>query len=97
MRTTTMRRTTRGGNRWWSSALLLSLALLAAAMAQCSEGDAGGSAVAPTPTSAATVVLPGSVPTPATTSLLKVDLAYVDKKSAAYSRFRAWVDSAVDG
>ena len=92
----TMPRATRRKNRWWSSALLLSLALLAAAMAQCSEGDADGLSVAPTPATTANVALPGPAPASAT-SLLKVDLAYVDRKSAAYSRFRAWVDSAVDG
>ena len=85
-------------NRWWFSALLLSLALLAAAMAQCSEGSANGLTAAPTP-AAVNAVLPALAPAPQSTvtSLLKVDLAYVDKKSAAYSRFRAWVNSAVEG
>ena len=87
----------RGKNRWWSSALLLSLALLAAAMAQCSEGDADGLAAVPTPAATANAVLPVPTPASAATSLLKVDLAHVDKKSATYSRFRGWVDSAADG
>jgi hypothetical protein len=81
--------------------LLLSLALLAAAMAQCSEGDADGLAVAPAPAAAVAAVPPGAAPVPApdstAVSLLKVDLAYVDKRSEAFSRFRAWVDSAVGG
>ena len=84
----------RGKNRWWPSTLLLSLALLAAAMAQCSEGDSEGRAVARTPAIVANAVVP---PAPASasapTSRLKVDLSYVDKKSAEYSRFRDWVDS----
>ena len=88
----------RGKNRWWPSTLLLSLALLAAAMAQCSEGDSEGRAVARTPAIVANAVVP---PAPASTSVptsrLKLDLAYVDEKSAEYSRFRDWVDSAVRG
>lgn len=88
----------RGKNRWWFSALLLSLALLAAAMAQCSEGNADGTAIVPAPAATAKAALPVPATSISTaTSLLKVDLAYVDKKSAAYSRFREWVDSAVGG
>ncbi|MEO8364938.1 MAG: hypothetical protein ABI538_01905 [Pseudoxanthomonas sp.] len=93
----TVPRGKRAENRWWSSALLLSLALLAAAMAQCSEGNADDLAAVRTPAAANHAVLRVLAPTSTTTSLLKVDLTYVDKKSAAYSRFRDWVDSAVEG
>ena len=89
---------TRGKNRWWPSTLLLSLAFLAAAMAQCSEGNAEGPSVAGAPAVVANAVVPQlSAPTSAPTSRLKVDLAHVDRRSAEYSRFRDWVDSAVEG
>lgn len=90
--------------RIWSSAFLLCLAMLAAAMAQCSEaGDS--QAVAPSepspataaPQTAAATTDPATAGTPAGTTGLKVDLSFVDKKSAAYSRFKSYVDSAVAG
>jgi hypothetical protein len=92
-----MPRATRGKNRWQSSVLLLSLAMLAAAMAKCSEGDTDGAVILPGQAAANEAVASRPVPIITATSLLKTDLTYVDKKSAAYSRFRAWVDSAVDG
>ncbi|MGH8025399.1 MAG: hypothetical protein ACREO0_01615, partial [Pseudoxanthomonas sp.] len=89
--------------RGWSSAFLLCLAMLAAAMAQCSEaGD--GQAVAPSSPSpapspqAAAAATEGPVASaPSGASGLKLDLSFVDKKSAAYSRFKSYVDSAVAG
>lgn len=88
--------------RGWSSAFLLCLAMMAAAMAQCSE--AGNSqAVQPAEPAPATVVPPqAAIDNPAagssvSTTGLKLDLSFVDKKSAAYSRFKSYVDSAVAG
>ncbi|HEX7801963.1 MAG TPA: hypothetical protein VF471_04320 [Pseudoxanthomonas sp.] len=89
--------------RIWSSAFLLCLAMLAAAMAQCSEaGDNQAVALpeplpAPAPQAAAATAEPAAASTPAGASGLKIDLSFVDKKSAAYSRFKSYVDSAVAG
>ncbi|MET0815499.1 MAG: hypothetical protein ABWX88_09945 [Pseudoxanthomonas sp.] len=91
--------------RGWSSAFLLCLAMMAAAMAQCSEtGNSQASAPStapqtPTPESSAPppVVADGGPTAPAGASGLKIDLSFVDKKSAAYSRFKSYVDAAVSG
>ncbi|MEJ1098688.1 MULTISPECIES: hypothetical protein [unclassified Pseudoxanthomonas] len=93
----------------WPSAFLLLLALLAAAMAQCSEA-------LPEETTAITDSPAQQAPTPDTESptppeqsaaaaatplaagdRLKIDLSYLDKKSPAYGRFRSFVDAAVAG
>lgn len=94
----------RGHGRGWFSAFLLCLAMMAAAMAQCSEaGNSQASAPstapqAPTPESTPPPPAIDSAPAaPAGTSDLKIDLSFVDKKSAAYSRFKSYVDSAVAG
>jgi hypothetical protein len=74
--------------RGWSSAFLLCLAMLAAAMAQCSE--AGDNRVAqsqpsPEPAPSPQAAADDAPPTSATTGAtgLKIDLSFVDKKSAA--------------
>ncbi len=88
--------------RIWSSAFLLCLAMLAAAMAQCSEAGDSQAVAPPTPTPSPSpqAAAANEAPTasaPAGASGLKVDLSFVDKKSAAYSRFKSYVDSAVAG
>jgi len=87
--------------RAWPGVLLLCLALLAAAIGQCSEPDHAGSSISPVMATAVQEPVPASSPPPAatasSTSKLNVDLSFVDKKSDAYGRFRSWVDSAVAG
>ena len=90
--------------RIWSSAFLLCLAMLAAAMAQCSEAGDSQAVAPPTPTptpspspQAATANEAPTTSAPTGAIGLKVDLSFVDKKSAAYSRFKSYVDSAVAG
>lgn len=83
------------------SAVLLVLALLAAAIGHCGSADAPETTSAPTPVAppaAAPVAAPAPVP-PAQpgTDLLKIDLAFVDRRSSEFARFRSWVDAAVAG
>jgi hypothetical protein len=94
----------------WPSAFLLLLALLAAAMAQCSEAlpeDTAALAADATAQQASAPAAqapdqPESLGDTPTTPLqagdrLKIDLSQVDKKSAAYGRFRSFVDAAAAG
>jgi hypothetical protein len=87
--------------RAWPGMLLLALALLAAAMAQCSEPDAADSSANPEPPAAAAApatAAPSPVaPTGTGAGKLTIDLSFVDKKSDAYGRFKSWVDAAVAG
>lgn len=87
--------------RAWPGMLLLALALLAAAMAQCSEPDAADSSANPEPPAAAAapaMAVPSPVaPTGTGAGKLTIDLSFVDKKSDAYGRFKSWVDAAVAG
>jgi hypothetical protein len=87
--------------RAWPGVLLLCLALLAAAMAQCSEPDPEGSTSLPAPANATpeptAEVQEPTAPVASSPGKLNVDLSFVDKKSDAYARFKSWVDSAVAG
>jgi hypothetical protein len=94
----------RRGGRGWSSAFLLCLASMAAAMAQCSEAGDGQASAASSASAAPAAEAPaqqavtnGAPAVPAGASGLKLDLSFVDKKSAAYSRFKSFVDAAVAG
>ena len=87
--------------RAWPGVLLLCLALLAAAIGQCSEPDAAGPAPVQAQATAAQepaadMPLP-TAPAASSPGKLNVDLSFVDKKSDAYGRFKSWVDSAVAG
>lgn len=87
--------------RAWPGVLLLCLALLAAAIGQCSEPDAAGPAPVQAQATAAQEP-PADMPLPTAPAAsspgkLNVDLSFVDKKSDAYGRFKSWVDSAVAG
>lgn len=95
----------RNNGRDWFGVFLLCLAMMAAAMAQCSEvGNSQASAPSTMPP-AQTPESPLQQPTamdssqsvPAGASGLKIDLSLFDKKSVAYSRFKSYVDSAVSG
>ncbi|MGN7830790.1 hypothetical protein ACTJI2_04155 [Pseudoxanthomonas sp. 22568] len=85
----------------WPSVFLLALALLAAAMGQCSETGAG----LPEQKAATPPPPPAEAPSPAAPAMaaatgkdaLNLELSRVDRRSSAYSRFRGWVDSAVAG
>ena len=84
------------------SAVLLVLALLAAAIGHCGSADApettspSPSAAPPAAAAPAAASAPAS-PEQSGADLLKIDLAFVDRKSPAYARFRSWVDAAVAG
>ena len=90
----------------WPSLGLLVLAMLAAAVGQCSETGAGlPEQTAPKPppteavqeTAAATAAPAGTRVAQSGPAKLVIDTSFVDKKSQAYSRFRSYVDSAVGG
>ncbi|MFC3661118.1 hypothetical protein, partial [Luteimonas notoginsengisoli] len=90
--------------RAWPGIALLGFAFVAAAIghwtgdAAPTDGTRAQTLVAPAPTSRAAVE---PVATPTAPSLapgsLEPDLAFVDRRSAAYARFRDWVDRAVSG
>jgi hypothetical protein len=83
------------------SAVLLVLALLAAAIGHCGSADAPETTSASPPVAppAAAPVAASAPASPAQpgADLLKIDLAFVDRKSPAFARFRSWVDAAVAG
>ncbi len=98
--TPSARRASRTRTHLWPSAGLLTLAMLAAAMGQCSEPRSGAATVPPT---APVAVAPPAADAPAAaqdaegTPQLVIDLSALNRKSSAYSRFRGWVDAAVAG
>ena len=82
------------------SVFLLTLALMAAAMGQCSETGAGlpeqKPASPPPPAAQPAALAPAAMAAPGKDTL-NLELARVDRRSSAYSRFRDWVDAAVAG
>ncbi len=80
----------------WQKAALLYLACITGACGYPQDAPALAEP-APAPTTPATVPPPAATPTAAVTAGIRMDLAYVDRKSAAFQRFKSFVDNAVEG
>lgn len=94
----------RGGTRRmnaWPGLSIIVLALVSASVVHCTENGAptGVEKEAAAPVAATAGAAPAKVD--ATSSdrpaRLSIDLSRIDRKSAAYARFREWVDAAVAG